>query len=77
MADSWQGLGRTRNTLAQYIPMWVVIVAVAALLFFSFSGFRWWLYKTSTPVANELKSINDQVIEEKLEAKEKAENKQQ
>lgn len=72
LADSWQGLGRTRNTLAQYIPMWVIIVAVVAILFFSFSGFRWWLYKTSTPVAAELKEINDDVIEEKLEAEEKA-----
>ncbi len=57
LANKWQGLGGSRNSLAQYIPMWVIVVVVVALLFFSFSGFRWWLYKTSTPVAEELNAI--------------------
>lgn len=57
LADHWQGLGNIRNTLAQYIPMWVIVVVVVSLLFFSFSGFRWWLYETSTPVASELSNI--------------------
>lgn len=69
LADSWQGLGRSRNTLAQYIPMWVIVVAVIAILFFSFSGFRWWLYKTSDPVANQLNEISTEALEEIEEEK--------
>ncbi len=67
LADRWQGLGRSRNTLAQYIPMWVIVVVVVSLLFFSFSGFRWWLYETSTPVANELNEITTAAREEMQE----------
>lgn len=64
LADSWQGLGRSRNTLAQYIPMWVIVVAVVCVLFFSFSGFRWWLYDTATPVATQLRDISTAAREE-------------
>ncbi|MFL0809049.1 MAG: type IVB secretion system protein IcmH/DotU [Agarilytica sp.] len=64
LSDSWKGLGRSHNTLAHYVPMWVIVVVAVSLLFFSFSGFRWWLYKTSTPVANELSEISSVAYEE-------------
>lgn len=66
LANKWQGLGNSRNSLAQYIPMWVIVVIVVSLLFFSFSGFRWWLYKTSTPVAEELRAIT-QLVEDEMQ----------
>ncbi len=69
LANKWQGLGGSRNSLAQYIPMWVIVVVVVSLLFFSFSGFRWWLYKTSTPVAEELNAIT-LLAEEEMQGEE-------
>ena len=68
LADHWKGLGSTNRTLTEYIPMWVIVVAVACLLLFSFSGFRWWLYKTSTPVADQLFEITASAKEEMQES---------
>jgi type VI secretion system protein ImpK len=38
--------------------MWVVVSCVAVILFFSYSGFRYWLYQSSTPVAEKLSEIS-------------------
>ncbi|VUD66128.1 hypothetical protein TDB9533_03511 [Thalassocella blandensis] len=69
LSDHWRGLGRTKNTLTQYIPMWVIVTVVIALLFFSFSGFRYWLYESATPVAEQLHDIAEQTIENPDEKK--------
>ena len=58
LSPSWQGLGQIRNTLAQYVPMWVVASFVGAVLFLSYSGFRYWLYHSSSPVAEQLTEIS-------------------
>lgn len=57
LSPSWQGLGRTKNTLAQYIPMWVVASVIGAILFVSYSGFRIWLYNVSSPVVDKLDKV--------------------
>ena len=57
LSPSWQGLGRIRNTLAEYVPMWVVASVVAGFMLLSYSGFRVWLYTSSAPVADKLASI--------------------
>ncbi len=72
LADKWLGLGNSRNSLAQYIPVWVIAVVVVSILFFSFSGFRWWLYKSSTPVFEELSAITT-TAEETLQKNEDTE----
>lgn len=59
LSPSWQGLGKTRNSLANYIPMWVVASIVGAILFLSYSGFRVWLYDSSSPVVEQLDEIAD------------------
>ncbi|VAW58412.1 Outer membrane protein ImpK/VasF, OmpA/MotB domain [hydrothermal vent metagenome] len=59
LSPSWQGLGKTRNSLANYIPMWVVASIVGAILFLSYSGFRVWLYDSSSPVVEQLDEISD------------------
>lgn len=59
LSPVWQGLGKTRNSLAQYIPMWVVASIIGAVLFLSYSGFRVWLYDSSSPVAEQLDKIAD------------------
>lgn len=59
LSPNWQGLGKSRNSLAHYIPMWVVASIVGAVLFFSYSGFRVWLYDTSSPIVEQLDEIAD------------------
>lgn len=59
LSPSWQGLGRIKNTMVQYIPLWVVASVVAAILFTSYSGFRYWLYDSSVPVVTKLEKIID------------------
>ena len=50
LSARWQGVGRTRSTLSDYVPMWVVASVVAAFLLVSYLGFRVWLYQSSEPV---------------------------
>lgn len=58
LSPSWHGLGKIRNTLAEYVPMWVVASIVGAVLLLSYSGFSYWLYQLSAPVAQELTDIS-------------------
>ena len=57
LSPSWQGLGKSRNSLANYIPLWVVASILGAVLLLSYSGFRVWLYESSTPVVAKLDAI--------------------
>lgn len=57
LSTHWQGLGKVSKTLASYVPLWVVVVLVCALLFFSYSGVRVWLYETTDPVVEQLQNI--------------------
>lgn len=57
LSPSWQGLGKMRNSLAQYIPMWVVASIVGGFMLLSYSGFRVWLYQSSSPVTMKLTEI--------------------
>lgn len=57
LSPRWQGLGNTRNALTEYVPMWVAASVVAAVLFTSYSGFRYWLHSSATPVAEQLSVI--------------------
>jgi len=59
LSPGWQGLGRTRKSLRQYIPLWVVASILGVVLFLSYSGFRIWLYDSSSPVAEQLDEIAD------------------
>lgn len=58
LAPNWMGLGNTRNPITEYVPLWVVVSLAAAILFFSYSGFRYWLYSSATPVAEQLNAIS-------------------
>ena len=69
LSENWHGLGNVKNSLAQYIPMWVVASVVCAVLVLSYSGFRYWLYDSSSPVVTQL----TEMIETKPEAPSKPE----
>ena len=57
LSPSWYGLGKIRNTLTQYIPMWVMASFIGAALLLTYSGFRFWLYHSSAPVVEQLTEI--------------------
>lgn len=57
LSPHWQGLGRTRNTLASYVPMWVVAAVLVGVLTLTYSGFRYWLYQSTAHVALQLDEI--------------------
>lgn len=59
LSPGWKGLGRSRKSLRQYIPFWVVASVVGVVLFLSYSGFRVWLYDSSSPVVEQLDKIAD------------------
>jgi type VI secretion system protein ImpK len=57
LSANWHGLGRIKNSLANYIPMWVVASLVCGVLVLSYSGFRYWLYQSTEHVASQLEQI--------------------
>ena len=57
LSGRWQGVGRTRSTLSDYVPMWVAASVLGAFLLVSYLGFRVWLYQTSEPVHARLQQI--------------------
>lgn len=59
LSSHWHGLGRKGNALAEHLPMWVVASVVAAILFSGYSGFRYWLHNTATPLSVELRAVAD------------------
>ena len=65
LSPSWEGLGRIKNSLAEYIPMWVVASVVGGVLLLSYTGFRYWLYESSAPVAQQLVDISNNKPEKK------------
>lgn len=65
LSPSWQGLGRMNNSLAEYIPMWVIASVVGGILLLSYTGFRYWLYQSSAPVAQQLVDITNNKSETK------------
>lgn len=58
LSPSWKGLGNTKNQLRESVPLWFVAVLVSVILFFSYSGLRYWLYKNSAPVVQDLKTMS-------------------
>lgn len=59
LSPSWVGLGNMRNPLTEYIPLWFVVALMLAILFFSYSGLRYWLYSSSSPVVQEISELQD------------------
>jgi type VI secretion system protein ImpK len=59
LSSHWQGLGRTRKSLTNYLPIWVVASLLGAVLLVSYSGFRVWLFNSSSPVVEKLEVVAD------------------
>ena len=57
LSTNWRGLGKTKKSLASYVPMWVMASVVAGVLVMSYSGFRYWLHHSTTEVTAQLNAI--------------------
>ena len=68
LSPSWQGLGKTRKTLANYIPMWVVASLVGGVMLLSYAGFRYWLYDSSAHITQQLLVISKDNVSTKRAA---------
>ncbi|SHF78066.1 type VI secretion system protein ImpK [Microbulbifer donghaiensis] len=59
LSPHWQGCVERRTRLIQYIPLWVIASVVFGVLAITYSGYRWWLYQSATPVAESIAAIVD------------------
>lgn len=57
LAPDWRQTTGRMSSLVQYIPMWVIASCVAAVMLLTYSGFRFALYSTSTPLYDQLTKI--------------------
>lgn len=58
LSFGWHGVERKASTLTEYLPLWVVASVFAAIMFFSYLGFRVWLSESSVEVTDRIDKIN-------------------
>ncbi len=58
LSPSWMGLGSSKSQLTEFLPLWFVAVLMVAILFFSYTGLRYWLYSSSQPVVEQLNQLH-------------------
>ncbi|MCP4321113.1 MAG: DotU family type IV/VI secretion system protein [Psychromonas sp.] len=68
LSPSWQGIGNTRRTLANYVPMWVVASIIAGMMALTFSGFRYWLDQSSDVVSQQFSEVQKQLTADKKDS---------
>lgn len=55
LSPNWRGVGNSRSGMMDYLPLWVIASCLLAVLVLSYSGFRYWLYDTTLPTANQIR----------------------
>ncbi len=58
LSPNWRGLGRARNTLIEYVPMWVVASVIGGIMLLSYSGLRYWMHESTDHVTKQLTEIS-------------------
>ena len=56
LSPHWEGTVKPQEYLKNYIPLWVFASVVLAVLVLTYSGFRYWLYQETAPVAEHILS---------------------
>lgn len=56
LSPHWEGSVKPQEYLKNYIPLWVFASVVLAVLVLTYSGFRYWLYQETAPVAETISS---------------------
>jgi len=51
LSPHWEGTVKPQEYLKNYIPLWVFASVVLAILVLTYSGFRYWMYQETSPVA--------------------------
>lgn len=65
LSPNWQGSVDPNSSMMNYIPMWVFASVVLAILVLSYSGFRYWLYDSTSPMAEKIsEQISEPVVQE-------------
>lgn len=59
LSPRWKGCVERKTRLIQYVPLWVIASVVLGVLAATFSGYRWWLYQSATPVATEIRTLTE------------------
>ena len=54
LSPHWEGSVKPSEYLKNYIPLWVIASVVMAILVLTYSGFRYWMYQETTPVAESI-----------------------
>lgn len=57
LAPDWRQIEGRYSSLVQYVPMWVIASCVGAIMLLTYSGYRFALYSTSTPLFEHLVKI--------------------
>ena len=64
LSPHWQGCVERKTRLIHYIPLWVIASVAFGLLAVTYSGYRWWLYQSATPVAEDIAAMASNKKEE-------------
>jgi len=49
LSPRWRGASQSVKRIMEYVPMWVIVAVVVALLLVSYSGYRFWLESVTDP----------------------------
>ncbi|AMX03987.1 type IV secretion protein DotU [Microbulbifer thermotolerans] len=54
LSPHWRGCVERKTRLIHYIPLWVIASVAFGMMLLTYSGYRWWLYESATPVAERI-----------------------
>ncbi|WKD50018.1 type IVB secretion system protein IcmH/DotU [Microbulbifer spongiae] len=57
LSPRWQGCVERKSRLIHFVPLWVIMSVALGLLVATYSGYRWWLYETTTPVVDRVAEL--------------------
>jgi len=57
LSPRWRGCVERKTRLIHYVPLWVIASVVFGLMAITYSGYRWWLYESATPVAESIAGL--------------------
>jgi len=64
LSPRWKSTEINNKKVSDLVPLWVVFTIALSLLVLCYSGFRFWLDHTTTPIANELDAMTVEYIKE-------------
>lgn len=62
LSPSGEGLGKIKNSLANYVPMWVIACVVSGILVLGYSGIRYFMYNDSSNVVQRLNDVSNSEV---------------